>query len=38
MVALGLVLLVLCALLGPGIALSNTDPASAEAFGGKHGR
>ena len=33
MVALGLVLLVLCALLGAGIALSNTDPASAEAFG-----
>ena len=33
MVALGLVLLVLCALLAAGIALSNTDPASAEAFG-----
>ena len=33
MVALGLVLLVLCVVLGAGIALSNTDPASAEAFG-----
>ena len=33
MVVLGLILLVLCLVLGAGIALSNTDPASAEAFG-----
>ncbi len=33
MVALGLVLLVLAALLTLGIALSNTDPANAAAFG-----
>ena len=33
MVVLGLILLVLCLVLGAGIVLSNTDPASAEAFG-----
>lgn len=33
MVALGLVLLVLCSLLTLGVALSNTDPANAAAFG-----
>ena len=33
MVIVGAVLLVLCLLLGAGIALSNTDPVSAEAFG-----
>lgn len=33
MVALGLVLLVVCAALGAGIVLSNTDAVSAEAFG-----
>ena len=33
MVVLGLVLLVLCVVLGAGIVLSNTDPSSAEAFG-----
>ena len=33
MVVLGLILLVLCLVLGAGITLSNTDPASAEAFG-----
>lgn len=33
MVALGLVLLVLCVVLGTGIALSNTDEVNAEAFG-----
>ncbi len=33
MVVLGLILLVLCLVLGAGIFLSNTDPSSAEAFG-----
>ncbi len=33
MVVLGLILLVLCVVLGAGIVLSNTDPSSAEAFG-----
>ena len=33
MVVLGLILLVLCLVLGAGIVLSNTDPSSAEAFG-----
>lgn len=33
MVVLGLILLVLCVVLGSGIVLSNTDPSSAEAFG-----
>ncbi len=33
MVLVGVVLLVLCGLLGAGIALTNTDPVSAEAFG-----
>ena len=33
MIVLGAVLLVLCLLLGAGIALSNTDTTSAEAFG-----
>ena len=33
MIVLGLILLVLCVLLGAGIMLSNTDPVSAEAFG-----
>lgn len=33
MVVLGLILLVLCLVLGAGIVLSNTGPASAEAFG-----
>jgi uncharacterized protein HemX len=32
-VVLGLILVVLCLVLGAGIVLSNTDPASAEAFG-----
>lgn len=34
MVVLGAVLLVLCLVLGAGIALSNSEPASVEAFGG----
>ena len=33
MVVLGLILLVLCLVLGAGIVLSNTEPAAAEAFG-----
>lgn len=33
MVVLGLILLVVCLLLGAGIVLSNTDTTSAEAFG-----
>ena len=33
MIVVGVVLLVLCLLLGAGIALSNTDTTSAEAFG-----
>lgn len=33
MVVLGLILLVLCLVLGAGVALSNTDSSSAEAFG-----
>ena len=33
MVLVGAVLLVLCAVLGAGIALSNTEPSAAEAFG-----
>ena len=33
MVVLGLILLVLCLVLGAGIVLSNTDTTSAEAFG-----
>lgn len=33
MVVLGLILLVLCLVLGAGVALSNTDASSAEAFG-----
>jgi len=32
-VVLGLILLVLCLVLGAGVVLSNTDPSSAEAFG-----
>jgi uncharacterized protein HemX len=32
-IVLGLILLTLCVVLGAGIALSNTDPATAEAFG-----
>ena len=33
MAALGLVLLVLCLIVGAGVALSNPDPVDAEAFG-----
>lgn len=33
MVLLGAILLVLCLVLGAGIALSNTEPVNAEAFG-----